>query len=359
MEIREHTAKGWRTPPGMGPLSRASVLALGATWTVRTQAKTWCLCVLAWLCLVALGPATGGSVAFAQASTAEDPAIQQLRVQVLPEYDDPRVLVVVQGRLSAPGTAFPLPVTFRLPVDAQINQMASMDMLTRGTVSLPYDVQPDPEDPRWSLVTYTLDNAHFFYEYYYQPIEGQMEKQFAFTFSSPQAVGELLLEVQQPLAAEDFRLAPTPTTTRTDESQSFVYHQLQVGELAAGKEVAVQVSYTKIDPAPSLSLQQMMAVMDLEGIALDKPHLVEASPSGGTVPFWFFALLGSVVLASLGGLIWYRAQQDSRALAPALEASRGSFCRQCGTALKSGAQFCHYCGKAAMVGNELVSLEMH
>ena len=189
MEIREHTAKGWRTPPGMGPMSRASLLALGATWTVRNQAKTWCLCVLAWLCLVALGPATGGSVAFAQASTAEDPAIQQLRVQVLPEYDDPRVLVVVQGRLSAPGTAFPLPVTFRLPVDAQINQMASMDMLTRGTVSLPYDVQPDPEDPRWSLVTYTLDNAHFFYEYYYQPIEGQMEKQFAFTFSSPQAVG--------------------------------------------------------------------------------------------------------------------------------------------------------------------------
>src|SRR5687768_11424218 len=40
-------------------------------------------------------------------------AIQRLRVQVMPEFDDPRVLVIVQGRLEA--TTLPRTLTLRVP----------------------------------------------------------------------------------------------------------------------------------------------------------------------------------------------------------------------------------------------------
>lgn len=274
--------------------------------------------------------------------------IQQLRVQVMPEFDDPRVLVVAQGRLLAPDSAFPLAVTFRLPQGAQINQMAAMDMMTAGTRSQPFDVQPDPDDPRWSLVTYTLDNAHFFYEYYYNPLPGEPNRRFTFTLNNVLPIADLLLEVQQPLAARGFGLDPTPVATRLDEAFGFTYHQFQARDLAAGEGLDVAISYTKTDPAPSLSAEQVMAGMNVSNGASEMPPPTVASNQvDGSVPVWMFVLLGGATLAGVVLVIWYRARMDSATLAPALEASRGQFCRRCGTLLKGAAEFCHSCGASA------------
>ena len=43
----------------------------------------------------------------------EDVRIQQMRVQVMPEFDDPRVLVIVQGRLAVSPDDLPVMITFR------------------------------------------------------------------------------------------------------------------------------------------------------------------------------------------------------------------------------------------------------
>lgn len=276
---------------------------------------------------------------------ASELRIQQLRIQVMPEFDDPRVLVIAQGRLIAPDSAFPLAVTFRLPQGAQINQMAAMDMMTAGTRSQPFEVQPDPDDERWSLVTYTLDNAHFFYEYYYNPLSGEPNRRFSFTLNNVLPIADLLLEVQQPLAAEDFALDPAPTGTRLDEAFGFTYHQFQAGNLSAGEGLEVAVSYTKTDPAPSLSAEQVMAGMQVASSASEMPSpKVASGQMDSSVPVWMFVLLGSATLAGVVLVIWYRARMDSALLAPALEASRRQFCFRCGTPLKGAARFCHSCG---------------
>jgi hypothetical protein len=302
------------------------------------------------LCLVILWPVTiqaapesgpsGGEVA------ATDLTIQQLRVQVMPEFDDPRVLVIAQGRLSAPDIALPLAVTFRVPQGAQINQMAVMNMMTGGTRPQPFDVQADEGDSRWSLVTYTLDNAHFFYEYYYNPLGRGTEKLFTFALNSLQPIADLLIEIQQPLAAQQFALGSAPTSTRFDETMGFTYHQFPVGALAAGVDAEVVVSYTKTDPAPSLSRDQVV-MLGMQGqdstMELLSPKLVDGQ-ADTAVPIWIFALLGVVTFSGVALAVWYHARRDSATLAPALEASRGSFCFSCGTQLKVDAQFCHRCG---------------
>jgi hypothetical protein len=281
--------------------------------------------------------------------TTTAPDIQQLRIQVMPEFDDPRVLVIIQGRLAASDTTFPVPVTFRVPRGAQINQMAVMDVATGATAPQSFDARPDPDDARWSLVTYTLDNAHFFYEYYYDPLAGGADKQFTYTFSSPQRVMELLLEVQQPLAATDFTLDPLPTIARHDEALGFTYHQFSVGALAGGEETAVTVSYTKTDPEPSMSREDVMA-MQMQDAPSDVPAAAGTSQTDTAAPGWLAVLL-TVVLVSAGGLVWYRSVSSgdsfgSMASTTPEVTESTTYCSLCGATYKPNARFCHVCGAA-------------
>jgi hypothetical protein len=289
-----------------------------------------------------------------QPAAAQEPAlahrVQRLRVQVMPEFDDPRVLVVAQGRLALDGADLPVEVTFRVPRGVQINQMASMDMSTGATASRTFQVKPDPDDARWSLVTYALDDAHFFYEYYYDPIAGQTDKHFALTFSSLQAVDDLALEVQQPLAATDFETVPAPTTTRTDESMGFTYHRIQVGALAAGGEASVEVSYTKTDPAPSVSREQMADMQKMSAPA-EASVVGAAGPKNG-VPLWACVLFGAATVTAVGGFIWYNGRPGGTSATRPPPVESDLFCARCGAALKDGALFCHACGASSRRLNE-------
>jgi hypothetical protein len=144
------------------------------------------------------------------------PAIQQMRVQVLPEYDDPRILVIAQGRLDIPEGSYNGPVTFRIPAEAQINQMAVLDLELGGPQFQPFETQIDPDDSAWMLVTYTLTNPHFFYEYYYPLPSSGSQKQFTFSLKSTVDIGALSIEIQQPLQADPFTLEPPSSTSRSD-----------------------------------------------------------------------------------------------------------------------------------------------
>ncbi len=309
------------------------------------------------LCVVALWVAAGGVTVGAQepavpseAPTGTDLQVRQMRIQVMPEFDDPRVLVIVQGRLVMPGADLSLPITFRLPRGAQINQMATLNMSTGGTNPQPYEVQSDPDDPRWLLVTYNLDNPHFFYEYYDDSLAGDLKKHFTFTFSSLQPVDELLLEVQQPREATDFGLDPAPTSLHLDQALSMAYHQIRVGTLAAGQEVSVGVSYTKVNPAPSMA-QEKPLPQPAESRVSARPAFNSAKLQKESVLGWVFVLLANAVLVTAGAYVWHRRRMVRMGVAPVLTGEGAPFCPRCGTAFKAGASFCHYCGasiKAAL-----------
>ena len=323
------------------------------------RARLWCLGLFLCLCLLMINvwPVTAQTPAPPTSESSADLSIQRLRIQVMPEFDDPRVLVIIQGRLAVPNTAFPLSATFRVPRGAQINQMATMDMATGVTAPQSFDAQPDSKDSRWSFVTYTLNGAHFFYEYYYNPLIGETDKQFTFTFISPQHVEDLLLEVQQPLAATNFTLDPPATVARFDEAMSFTYHQFNIGALAAGEETSVTANYTKTDPEPSLTREEVMAMMG--NVPPETPPTVEASRARSTVPTWVF-VLGGVILAAAGGyIVWHRAQSGSafqipmtpeaKTPEPPQASESPGLCSQCGATLKASARFCHVCGASCEV----------
>jgi hypothetical protein len=281
----------------------------------------------------------------AGASDGSGVEIRQLRIQVLPEFDDPRVLVIAQGRLDVADSALPLAATFRVPEGAQINQMATMDMLSGGTTPQPFETRPDPEDTRWLLVTYVLDNAHFFFEYYDAPPGGGPDKEVPFVYSSLYTVQDLLVEVQQPRAASNLNVSPSPAASRVDEAMGLTYHLVEMGALAAGGETAVRVRYTKTDPAPSLSRAEIMETQMGRRPLQAQPPAFAPERTSENLPSWLVTLVCVAALAVLVALIAGRIRSEGALPGRPQEASSGAACRGCGTVPRANAYFCHVCGR--------------
>ena len=340
-EVRQATRRQGHRPPV--PSSPVMAFALPARGGL-------CLALCLALLLALWTPLAARPALAQEPANPADLRIQQLSVQVMPEFDDPRVLVIVQGRVAA--THFPVTVTFRLPNNAQINQMATVNMASAGTTTATYQTQPDPADARWQLVSYSLDGAHFFYEYYYDPIVGSTDKEFTYTLSSYHAVEQASVEIQQPAAADDFRTVPAAASSRLDENLRLYYHRLEVGALDAGQEVSIGVSYHKSDPDPSLTWEQVMALQEGK-----RPPETTATQTQAAlpVPTEVLVFLGGALLVLAGAFVGYRLRLSDAAAYKSAGDPAGPACRLCGTALKPDASFCHHCG--AMVLQPSSTLE--
>jgi hypothetical protein len=285
----------------------------------------------------------------------ETPAsIQQLRLQVMPEYDDPRVLVIGQGRLGGGMSGATREVSFWIPEGAQVNLIIGMGSTSAELVSQPYTLEPDPLRPGWALLTSEFDNAHFFYEYYYAGLESDPAHperiSFNFIFSSPLPVESILVELQQPLEAVDFSSQPRAASQRQDPRYGFSYHLLERGSLSAGQDLAVQVSYTKSNPAPSIARPAPGMPPRAAGLAgggaLDMPLGL------GAFARWICSML--VLLLGIGGtaaavILSRRSQLEPVFLIEARPDFVGYACQVCGQLSRPGACYCHRCGSRVKI----------
>ena len=231
--------------------------------------------------------------------------------------------------------------------------MATVNMQSAGTTMMPYETQPDPADARWQLVTYTLDGAHFFYEYYYDSIVGDVDKEFTYTLNSYHPVDDASVEIQEPKAAEEFSTSPQAAATRLDQNLRLYYHQIPLGALEPGQDTSISVTYTKADPDPSLTWEQVMALQ--EGKRPPETTGPVQAPSGFQIPTEVFVFVGGALLILIGSFVGYRLRLAERAETEASESEPDLFCRMCGTTLKADASFCHQCG--AMVLQASINLE--
>jgi len=289
---------------------------------LRKKRSLWVICTVFFLCALPVWAMAQGEGGTAVDTTA---VIQRLNIQVMPEFDDSRVLVIVQGRLDGDTANLPQTITLRLPRNAQINQMAVVNMETGKPVSQPFDVKPDPVDARWSLVTYSVNSAHFFYEYYFDPLGANTEKRFTFALSTLHPITELVLEVQQPRAAADFVTEPASDSQRVDPVYGLSLHQFAAEALPAGGETAVTIQYTKTDPAPS--------------VPREKTTETAVPTEDALLSIWVFGLLAVIVVSVIAGFTWYRTRQPQTS-----SITHTNYCPQCGTPQRKGSRYCHNCG---------------
>ena len=272
--------------------------------------------------------------------------VQQMHVQVMPQFDDHRVLVIVQGRLAA-DTTLPATLVVYVPRGAQINQMAEMDMDANGAIrQLPYKASPDLLDTARTRITYHLSSAHFFYEYYGRSLEGDPQKAFDWALRTAWPVEQLTVEVQEPLKAQAFTLEPLPTVVRVDDQFGFAWHSYALGAISAETPTTLHIAYTRSDPAPSLSKEQ---VLQMYGLAPQPAPTVAPAPTadpGSRLPTQLFWWVLASLPIGLGVILltYFRSRWQpplSSDSAPAFV-----FCSHCAARVDPHDRFCHGCGSA-------------
>ena len=284
----------------------------------------------------------------AEAPAAEPPAdlrIARLQLSIWPEYDDPRVLLIIRGEL-APGVAFPTHVNLPIPKDAEL--------IGAGMISDLGELLLHPHRVIAGNASDTLEIAlpapRFFAELYYDPFETAGDaKRFSYTFEAPYPIAQLDVDVQKPYTASEFVTEPPAMAVET-EGRDTAYHRFAYRDVAAGQPTAFTVSYVKTDPQPSVPK------------AADAPAASPAAQGPQDRMLIYAAILASVIAAYvLAALLWSGYQRRQAAVTPPETPPRplpvasapppdapavANFCRYCGRALDADYAFCPGCGRA-------------
>lgn len=268
--------------------------------------------------------------------------LANLQINVWPEYDDARVLVMYDGEVGD-ATNLPQEISVLIPSTASLSATAYVDP-SGSFINVPDAPTTQDAGDGFTRVTVKLPAPKFHLEYYYNPLQGSPDKTMEFVYKAAQPTGNVQIEIQQPLKADKFATDPA-TPVKTTDAHNFTFYVFNYASLDAGQEQRVKIRYTKTDPNPS--------VASIPTPASAPAAAAVASPSSSIMSLLPPVLIAvALALAALGGFaLWSRGRNamepEPAPVEPQRRSRRGGstgFCVQCGRALAADDNFCPRCG---------------
>jgi len=293
---------------------------------------------------------------------AADLVMARLRLSIWPEYDNPRVLIMLRGEMT-PRQAFPASITLPIPKGAEIIG-AGMISEQNELLLHPHQVLPGATQDTLQL---NLPVPRFFVEFYYNPFTTSgSEKRFVYPAPTTYPIELFEVDIQQPLKATAFTLDPAPMERVTD-NQGFTYHQFTYRDVGKGQSQTFTIAYTKTATPPSISKQRPAPQPTEKVRARSDNTLVALSIFAGAILLfagcaWLMQRsqrqpmpttttpAPSVSMSdTLLALLREEAQPQETEITdvpPMLPQTRAiNFCANCGRKLLPDDRFCSECGK--------------
>ncbi len=306
------------------------------------------LATLLVLILTALPVASLRGPAAAQDQPA-NPKLARLEVDIWPEFDQPAALVIVHAEI-APDVSLPASASFRIPTTSGGPAAVATTVSDNSPLlDLPYDVRDTQPD----FITLEIDvpNRFFQIEFYDELKPGTGGSNYTYLWPGDYAVGQLIMQVQQPAGATSLTVDPDlgdPTTA----PDGLLYREANLGAFEAGKTLTVDVQYQKTDPRTTA---------EILGLDQPQPDTGGGSSTRETVGIVLAIAAGvaAVALAIFGGIMLWRRLRPSpdgtlsrRAERRRAAAERGPECKRCHEPLRPSDRFCPVCGRTVHVKRE-------
>ena len=295
---------------------------------------------------IAMGLVFVARAPLAHALPEDEPTgLSGLELRVYPEYDDPRLLVILRGQITgAEASDDPVTVRFLVPSAAYMYSAGyfSQGQYVRGKftesyLAIPDNTKDDPYPEReaseiagWDEITFTVETNDFVVEYYDPIIIGNPDKTIAYEFHFRYPVDELEIVIQEPRTSTSFSVDPqglrevAPVWGEAYPLHFYIYSNLIVDEASP---LQFDISYTKSDLRPSLDI----------------------TDSGGSTLLVVGIVCGVLAAVAVGFFLLRKYKQKSLAARRPVrmskkKAKRQGFCRQCGKKLDRSTPHCPYCG---------------
>jgi hypothetical protein len=277
-------------------------------------------------------------------AASEHMALENLTIQLWPDYDQLNVLVIYDFTLDAK-TTLPATVHFQMPSNADLVAVAKNS--DGGLLTVEHNLLAAQGDT--SAVTFTVTDQTSYHLEYYLPymLEGQV-RNFVFTWPGDYAVKSFNLALQQPSAATNITTDP-PLKDIPSDKNGFAYQATTPLELAAQQTFILKVQYENDSNMLSASTLSVQPSSPLTENVPGQVSLMTYVP-------WILA--GLAVVLILGGIGWYwfsskshigsvkpaqnRSAREKSADAPGQE--RQVYCHQCGKRAQADDRFCRTCG---------------
>lgn len=274
------------------------------------------------IALLAAAPTRG------QVETTE---LDELRIDLWPEYDRPSTLVMYRFRLKA-GADLSVPVA--IPVPSNVGEPHAVAWRDDKGALFVADFSRRVEGDR-AMVVARLGSREGQLEFYTAIDFADRRRSFRFVWPGGIDVGSLSFQIQRPKGATEFRVVPAPTR-RWGGEDGFMYALVELGSQEKPARPSVDLEYEKGSEA--LSAPAVAPPPPAAPAAEEEPK----SP----LPWWIIAA-GGLVLGFLGAAVFY-SRRAARASAlerktPG-EGQKPIFCHECGTKGRRTDSFCMNCG---------------
>jgi hypothetical protein len=280
------------------------------------------------------------------------PAIEEMRVDLWPEYDRPSTLVMYRFRLKA-GADLSLPV--EVPIPASAGEPHAVAWRNPQSSLMLADFTRRVEGDR-AMVSAQMGSVDGQLELYSNIAFDGPKRTFRFRWPGGVSVGSLSFQVQQPTGATSLKITPEPARQWVGED-GFTYARVDLGRQDPGSTPVIEVTYEKSSsalsapdkpPAPPVEIPSASPSPPTTSAAVAAP--ASTSSPASLPPAWLYAIGGLLMGAGASWLVWSSRAPRSRAAGPdtstraAATKTRGLYCHQCGTREDPGATFCTECG---------------
>lgn len=256
--------------------------------------------------------------------------VSSMSVDIWPEYDEPAVLAIYQGRLG-PSVDTPTDFSFVIPEGARIHMVGGVAADGRHVHA---EFETRARDDGLTEVSYELTVPNFYMEFYYDPLGTGEERSFSYPVVSPYDVASVAVRVQQPRGAEGFSVSPF-TSEMAQDDKGFVYQVVRMDSLPAESLRSVAVRYRKVEREPSVEPpeqgSQAAGVMD--------------ALKGRRVMGLLAVLFAGAAI--YGFFVGSRQPRSETVLAEPRDPTRPReqrFCMYCGSAVAPSHRYCGECG---------------
>lgn len=281
-------------------------------------------------------------------------ALESLHVALWPEFDNPRLLVILDGVLSQPGATMRVPI----PANAELNAVATAGS-DGGFLNAAYETETGADG---QIVIFSPQNSAFRIEYYAPLTTSGDQRQAAFSLPAGfLAAKTVSIEALIPPDASGLTADPAmqPQGAGTSGGQLFL-RQIEGG---SEQGVSQQIGYS--NPAGALTVSETARATTAPAApapaAAPTPVAARPAASSSRTPLLLGLGLAAILLIAAGVYgIWRTSGRSAPTVPPPSASGRSGrsaptappqpspsqdrFCRQCGAEFQRGDRFCRQCG---------------